>query len=74
MQVYPNPASHSTSVFINPSLMHKSYRLVNHLGQTIASGTFVSTELTLSLVGMPTGLYKIVTESFATGATFIVVH
>ena len=74
MQVYPNPASQSTSVFIDPSLMHKSYRLVNHLGQCIASGTFVSTELKLSLVGMPAGLYKIVTESFVAGATFIVVH
>jgi beta-glucanase (GH16 family) len=57
LSLYPNPVAEQLQLETPPALAGSSYRLLNSVGQTMASGTLANT---LNVANLPAGLYQLV--------------
>ncbi len=64
LNFYPNPATGSLNVYLDPMLSGIfEYDIVSLSGQLVASDTFSGEQLTISLANLPNGAYQFLLKS-----------
>jgi hypothetical protein len=57
--IYPNPAVDNLNINADASMMGKNYILYDAMGRVVASGIVASTPMSISVVGLSSGLYTL---------------